>query len=96
MSNLEYFLKLYLQERPVFLSLIRAKEAQLFQKYLPLRKPILDYGCGDGFFASVTLGKKGLTRIESEFSQIKSGSVRIEVGLDMKNSRIGEAEKEDI
>ncbi|OGG13467.1 hypothetical protein A2773_00485 [Candidatus Gottesmanbacteria bacterium RIFCSPHIGHO2_01_FULL_39_10] len=56
--NLEYFLKTYLRERPLFLSLIRAKEALLYQKYLPLKKPILDVGCGDGFFAKVAFGKK--------------------------------------
>ncbi len=54
--NLKYFLQKYLQERPLFLSLIRAKEAELYQKHLPLKKPTLDIGVGDGFFAKVTFG----------------------------------------
>lgn len=56
MKNLDYFLKVYLEVRPLFLSLIRAKEAELYQKFLPLKRPILDIGCGDGYFAKVTFG----------------------------------------
>lgn len=81
---LEVFLDQYIQNRPVFLGLIRVKEAQLFQKYLPLKSPVLDYGCGDGFFASVTFGDDRLARIDSGFA-------RIDVGLDIKDSRIEEA-----
>lgn len=62
----------YLQERPMFLSLIRAKEADLFSRFLPLRNPVLDVGCGDGFFAKLVFG-------------------RVAVGLDIKESRIGQA-----
>lgn len=54
--TLEYFLREYLTARPLFLSLIRAKEAFLYQKYLPLPRPILDVGCGDGYFAHVAFG----------------------------------------
>lgn len=79
MKLLEYFLREYLRARPVFLALIRAKEAQLYQKYLPFNKPILDVGCGDGFFAKVTFGEE-----------------KIDVGLDVKNSRMGEARKLNI
>lgn len=57
-KDLKYFLNTYLHNRPLFLSLIRAKEAFLFQKYLPLKTPVLDVGCGDGFFAKVAFGKK--------------------------------------
>ena len=65
------FLEKYLAHRPLFLSLIRAKEAWLWQKYLPLKKPVLDLGCGDGFFAKVAFGQ-------------------LDVGLDVKDSRIDE------
>ena len=41
----------YLQNRPLFLSLIRVKEAELFTRFMPYKEPILDVGCGDGFFA---------------------------------------------
>lgn len=52
------FLKKYSQERPLFLSVLRAKEAAQYQQFLPLKHPVLDVGCGDGFFASVTFGSK--------------------------------------
>ena len=68
-------LKKYLEARPLFLSLIRAKEIFLWQKYLPLKKPALDLGCGDGFFAKMAFG-------------------RLDIGLDITNSRINEVEKE--
>lgn len=49
------FLKTYFKNRPFFLGLIRAKELELFRRFLPpadtlsaLR--ILDFGSGDGFF----------------------------------------------
>ena len=65
----------YLKSRPLFLALIRAKEAWLFQKYLPLTPPILDLGCGDGFFAKIAFRK-------------------LNIGLDLKDSRIRESTKE--
>jgi len=72
-------LKAYLRERPLFLSLLRAKEAYLYRKYLPLARPSMDFGCGDGFFAGVAIGKN-----------------KIDLGLDVKESRIGEAIREGI
>lgn len=68
------FLRLYLRERPLFLSVLRAKEAAFYQPFLPFVAPVLDVGCGDGFFARVTFGKK-----------------KVDVGLDMINSRMDEA-----
>lgn len=50
-TNVVSFLKTYVRKRPLFLSLIRAKEAELFTRCMPYREPILDVGCGDGFFA---------------------------------------------
>lgn len=80
----------YLQERPVFLALIRAKEAELFRRFLPLRKPVLDFGCGDGFFAKIALLNRvrPLTRLRSdpEYSLI-------DIGLDLKDSRVEEAKR---
>lgn len=51
------FLKTYLQNRPLFLSLIRSKEAELFTRFMPYKEPILDVGCGDGFFAQTVFTK---------------------------------------
>ncbi len=78
MKNIEYFFKEYFKNRPLFLSLIRAKEAFLYQKYLPFKSPILDIGCGDGFFAKTVLGQQWSKGI-------------IAVGLDIADSRIEEA-----
>lgn len=51
------YLRAYLREKPFFFSLLRPKEASLYQTYKPFKKPILDLGCGDGFFAEVAFGK---------------------------------------
>jgi 2-polyprenyl-3-methyl-5-hydroxy-6-metoxy-1,4-benzoquinol methylase len=53
---LNTFLKTYFQNRPLFLGLIRAKELELFRRFLPHSASvpgyrILDFGCGDGFFS---------------------------------------------
>lgn len=50
------FLKSYLNNRPFFYVFIRPRELGLFEKRLPFKKPILDFGCGDGFFAKVLFG----------------------------------------
>jgi len=89
MSNLNDFLKAYLRERPLFLSLIRAKEAELYQKYLPLKRPVLDVGCGDGYFANVTFAKS----IKYQISKIKNKGKIIDVGLDVRDSRVKEARR---
>jgi SAM-dependent methyltransferase len=47
------FLWLHLRELPYFRSILRAVEARFYQG-LDLPRPILDVGCGDGHFASVT------------------------------------------
>jgi SAM-dependent methyltransferase len=90
--NLEYFLAEYLKARPLFLSLIRAKEAYLYQKYTPLKGSILDVGCGDGMFAKITFANK----LKAQRSKIKNKQVKIDVGLDLKDSRIHEAKKQGI
>lgn len=72
----EDYIREYTKVRPIFLSVLRGKEAALYQQFLPLKHPILDVGCGDGFFVRTTFGKG-----------------KIDVGLDMEESRIGEARK---
>lgn len=47
--------KEYLGGRPLFLSLIRAKEATPSCTHSP-RGPVLDVGCGDGFFTRKVFG----------------------------------------
>lgn len=48
------FLWRHLQDLPAFRALLRAVEARFYQELLPLESPVLDVGCGDGHFASVT------------------------------------------
>jgi SAM-dependent methyltransferase len=66
----------YVRNRPLFFALIRSQEAAIFRSLQAmLRPPVLDFGCGDGFFARVAF--PGRT---------------IEVGLDLEDSRVEEAE----
>lgn len=69
--SISYYLDKYVRQRPLFLSLIRSVEADLFQSYLPLNSPSLDLGCGDGFFAKVcfTSVDVGLDVEDSRISQ---------------------------
>lgn len=56
--NTNYFLKYYLKTKPVFMALIRAKEAALFDMHKKYFKgKSLDIGCGDGEFAQMAWGK---------------------------------------
>jgi ubiquinone/menaquinone biosynthesis C-methylase UbiE len=74
------YLKIYLKNRPLFLGIIRAKEVEIFQEYLPFKKPIIDFGCGDGFFAKVAF----------------SGQGKIDVGVDINKKTLKEAKNEKI
>ncbi len=57
-NNLKRIIHLYLKNQPAFFSLIRPIEGLLFQKNISLIKfPILDFGCGDGFFAKTVFEK---------------------------------------
>lgn len=79
-KDFHYFINQYLKNRPLFLSLIRPQEADLFYNHKNyLKHPVLDFGCGDGFFVKAVFGKKV-----------------IDVGLDVKTSRIKEAERNRI
>lgn len=41
----------YKLQKPIFLSIIRSIEGQLFRQNLKLKGKTLDFGCGDGYFA---------------------------------------------
>lgn len=57
-KTLEYFIGRNLQYRPRFFAYIRPQEGFLFAKYAHhLKHRILDFGCGDGFFAETVFGK---------------------------------------
>lgn len=49
------YLKTYLNNRPPHLAIIRSQEIPFYQKYLPFSSPLLDFGCGDGFFLKTLL-----------------------------------------
>lgn len=59
MKKITSFIEIYLKERPTFYAYLRPQEALLFYERIKRMKgPILDFGCGDGFFASVIFKKK--------------------------------------
>jgi SAM-dependent methyltransferase len=43
------------REVPLFRALVRAIEAVLIRRHLPAAAPLLDLGCGDGMFTTLTL-----------------------------------------
>ncbi len=71
------FLHAFLREKPLFFSVLRPKEASLYQPYKPFKKPVLDVGCGDGFFAKLAFGKVdvGLDVGSSEMDEAKRWKV---------------------
>ncbi len=50
------FLWLHLRDLPYFRALLRAVEAQFYQDF-DMPSPVLDVGCGDGHFATVTFDR---------------------------------------
>jgi SAM-dependent methyltransferase len=51
------FVKRYLQEAPLFASIVRGVECALAQEAGEFPEPVLDLGCGDGVFAAVAFPK---------------------------------------
>ncbi|OGK14221.1 hypothetical protein A3H80_00785 [Candidatus Roizmanbacteria bacterium RIFCSPLOWO2_02_FULL_37_19] len=54
-KQLRTYVQAFLKRYPLFFAFIRSQEAYLFDMYRPLRNPILDFGCGDGYFAKIAL-----------------------------------------
>jgi len=81
MKKVDYFIKKYLENRPMFMAIIRSQEAMLFQKYQKhIKNKTLDFGCSEGFFAKLAFGKN-----------------EIDVGLDLfGNRRVEEAKNEKV
>lgn len=67
----------FLENKPIFFSFLRPKEVFLYQKYKPFNAPILDIGCGDGFFAKIAFGRIdiGLDVKNSEINEAKEKKV---------------------
>lgn len=51
------YLRLYLEQAPISLAIIRAAECRLLQQF-EMRQPVLDIGCGDGLFATICFSAK--------------------------------------
>jgi len=59
MSKITSIIQKYLTERPTFYAYLRPQEAILFyERISKMKGPILDFGSGDGFFASTIFKKK--------------------------------------
>lgn len=74
-KSLKSAITVYLRNAPLFMSLIRAQEIELFRKSKKfLTGKVLDFGCGDGFFASVgfapLIKKKQLEGVDVPSSRI--------------------------
>lgn len=72
------YLTAYLEERPAFFGLIRPQEGVLFHHYSVFAQGnILDFGCGDGFFAELVFGKGKITvGLDIENSRIEEARER--------------------
>ncbi|MBL7150389.1 class I SAM-dependent methyltransferase [Candidatus Microgenomates bacterium] len=66
------FLRNYLLSQPIHLAVPRAIETRLYQKYLPLTTPILDLGCGDGFFTKTAFKKLIDVGLEINFQKART------------------------
>jgi SAM-dependent methyltransferase len=70
----------YLRERPAFLALVRGVECRLFENSGALEEPVLDLGCGDGFFAATAFVDQLFMGLDPDpgavFEARKSGAYR--------------------
>ena len=65
-----------LRDLPAFRALLRAVEARLYQDLLPLDEPVLDVGCGDGHFASVTFPRPLAAGVDPAFAGLREARGR--------------------
>lgn len=81
LQNMKKYLEAFLKEKPFFFSIIRPKEASLYQKFKPFQKPVLDLGCGDGFFAQTAFGKlhAGIDPDKKAIQEAKTRKVYAEI-----------------
>lgn len=76
MKKITSIIREYLKERPTFYAYLRPQEAILFYERIQrMKKPILDFGCGDGFFADTIFSKKFIdVGLDLSSSRIKESS----------------------
>jgi 2-polyprenyl-3-methyl-5-hydroxy-6-metoxy-1,4-benzoquinol methylase len=83
------FLKINLAELPYFRALLRAVESRFYQPFI-FKGPILDLGCGDGHFASVTFNNLLLTGVDTEWPSLLEAqkTKRYNLLLDSRGSNL--------
>lgn len=77
-ANLLPFVSAYLKARPCFYAFIRPQEAFLFKAHQRfIRPPVLDFGCGDGFFASLIFSPRSIAvGLDVESSRLQENPVK--------------------
>jgi SAM-dependent methyltransferase len=75
MSSKPDLLERHLRDLPYFRATLRAVEARMMRS-VPLPSPVLDLGCGDGHFASVTFYPGATVGIDPELSSLREASRR--------------------
>lgn len=73
------YLDAYLKNKPLFYSFIRPKELKMFHDQMPFRRPILDFGCGDGFYAKVLFEKNKIDVGIDNNKEILSNALKSEI-----------------
>jgi len=66
----------HLRELPAFRALLRSVEARFYQDLLPLPEPVLDVGCGDGHFASITFPQPLLAGMDPALGALREAQRR--------------------
>ncbi len=61
----------HLKTAPAFRALLRATEARLYQA-IDLPQPILDIGCGDGFFSQITFNQPVQFGVDTNWGKLKN------------------------
>lgn len=75
MSSKPDLLERHLRDLPYFRAILRAVEARMMQG-VELPSPLLDVGCGDGHFASVTFDRGVTVGIDPERKSLREASRR--------------------
>ena len=69
------YLRLHLKDLPYFRALLRAVEARFYED-ISLHSPVLDLGCGDGHFASITFDESLQMGLDPWWGPIKEAARR--------------------
>jgi SAM-dependent methyltransferase len=85
MSEPKDFLWLQVRDLPYFRALLRAVESRFYQDF-QLQAPILDLGCGDGHFASITFDRKIDVGLDPWAGPLKQAAARGKYLLTVQSS----------